>query len=640
MSSPSGHPSVMHRLRRLKANAGSRRSIEVIASSGYFDREWYLRTYPIVRESELSPAEHYLREGYRLGMVPGPLFDGNRYLSRYPDVRRAGVNPLSHYLLAPASEGRTASTVGVASAPGHENITVEMRPVIEPSPSVAVMVHAYYADSFDSLCDALRSIPVGFSLLVSVPTNEAREAAIAAAARHRVDRSLDVRVCPNRGRNFGPFVSQFADEIGAHDYVLHLHTKKSLYTGGEQTAWRDELVGSLVGTRAIASAMLELFHHRPEVGIIYPSTTRSLSYWAHHWLSNAHSAPELFSRLGVRDFPTSGYFPYPVGGMFWARVDAIRPLFEAGLTLDDFPVEAEQTDGTLAHTIERSFVPLVHSRGFRFVEFDRTSGSFHLEWSALNLDQYLTFSSEGLDRAIGEADLVSFDIFDTILTRLSVRPDSVIQSVGARVGRDFPNATGFFERRKRAEVQARQLEDWRGDVSLTEIYRQFERDDDWTEEAIASAQVTEVETELAVSVPRTVIAGAVARSKQEGARVIAISDTYLERGHIDQLLKGAGVAHLFDEIYISSERGVRKDRGDMWDVLMERERPRSGRWLHIGDNEQSDLQAATDRTIATYHCMNPSMLARSPGTGGDRQCSAGPVGDRSIDGPGRRPHRQ
>ncbi len=596
----------MRPLRRLRERVGLGRA-EAIASSGYFDGEWYRRTYPEVAESGLSPEDHYLREGFRSGSDPGPLFDGNRYLAENGDVAQAGVDPLSHFLRAPASEGRTASTVEVPAPPGHENLTVDMRRVIDPPPSVAVMVHAYYPESFPLLCHSLRSIPVPFSLLVSVPTEEARRVVIA-AARLRVEHDLDVRVCPNRGRNFGPLVSEFAGEILDHDYVLHLHTKKSLYTGTEQAVWRDELVGALVGTRAVATAMLELLGHRPDVGIIYPSTTRSLSYWAHHWLSNAQGAPDLFSRLGVTDYPTSGYFPYPVGGMFWARVDAIRPLLEAGLTADDFPVEAGQNDGTLAHAIERSFVPLVHSRGFRFVEFEARSGAFRLDWSALNLDQYLTFSSEGLLRAIGEADLVSFDVFDTILTRLSVRPDSVIRSVGARIGHELPSATGFFERRKRAELAARQLKDWKGDVSLTEIYRQFERDDAWTEEAVSLARTKEVEAELAVSVPRAVIADAVGQAKRAGARVIAVSDTYLERHHIDQLLENAGVADLIDDVYLSSERGVRKDRGDMWDLLVERERPRSGRWLHVGDNEQSDLQAATDRTIATYHCMNPGTL--------------------------------
>jgi lipopolysaccharide biosynthesis protein len=44
---------------------------------------------------------------------------------------------------------------------------------------------------------------------------------------------------------------------------------------------------------------------------------------------------------------------FPSGSMFWARPDALRPILDLGLTLDEFPEEAGQVDGTVAHAIER-----------------------------------------------------------------------------------------------------------------------------------------------------------------------------------------------------------------------------------------------------------------------------------------------
>jgi FMN phosphatase YigB (HAD superfamily) len=586
-----------------------------IEASGFFDPAWYGATYPDVEGPESGRFTHYLEQGFRQGKVPGPLFDGVRYLEENPDVSRAGVNPLVHFLRSSPSEQRTAWTTMVADAHGRENLSIELHPTIEHPPRVAVMVHAYYAETFDVICRSLRSLPFPFTLLVSVPTPEARETVTASVRRVHLPVDLDVRVCPNRGRNFGPLVSEFADKIAASEYVLHLHTKRSLYTGGDQSAWRDELVQSLAGTRAVVMSIIQLFSTRPDVGLVYPTTTTSLSYWAHHWLSNTSHAGGLFSRLGVDDYPTEGYFPYPVGGMFWARVEAIRPLLETGLTVEDFPAEAGQNDGTLAHAIERSLVPLVHARGFKYVEHAAASGAFQLDWSRLNLEQYLEFSLEGLKAAIERADLVSFDIFDTILTRLSVRPDSVMRSVGERVRHEYPSAIGFFERRKEAETAAREAKDWSGDVSLPEIYRQFQRDGGWTEEIVDAARMLEFESELDACVPRSSIVEAVAHAAHEGKRVIAVSDTYLERSQVDQLLKAAGVLEYLDEVYLSSEYGLRKDRGDMWEFLLTRERAGPGRWLHVGDNEQSDIQAATDRGLSTYHCMNPISLVSLGGLG-------------------------
>jgi FMN phosphatase YigB (HAD superfamily) len=583
------------------------RSAAPVEASGFFDPDWYRATYPDLAQLP-DLLLHYLRQGYREGRNPGPLFDGARYLRENPDVEQAGVNPVAHFLRAPASEGRVAWNIVPPAPTGRQNLTLELGPGTTPAGTVAVMVHAFYPDTFDSICRALRSIEFPFSLLVSVPDASGRDAALATIGHHRLPATSDVRICPNRGRNFGPLVSEFAADIARHDFVLHLHTKRSLYTGAEQTAWRDELVQALVGSRAVVSAAMELFASRPDVGLLYPTTTDHLAYWAHHWLGNAGHAAGLFSRLGVDTYPTHGYFPYPVGGMFWARVDAVRPLLEAGLTFDDFPAEAGQNDGTLAHAIERSFVPLAHARGYRYVEFDAATGGFQLDWSTLNLEQYLRFSVDGLHQAIERADLVSFDIFDTVITRLSARPDSVMRSVGTRLLRDFPEATGYFERRKQAELAAREAKDWAGDVSLTEIYRQFALDGGWSSEAVEAARALEIGSELATSLPRTVVAKAVAMAAESGKRVIAMSDTYLEREHIEQLLELAGVGDCFDEIYLSSECGFRKDRGDMWGYLRSRELTPSDRWLHVGDNEHADIQAATDLGIATYHCMNPATL--------------------------------
>ena len=588
----------------------------MIEASGYFDATWYLSTYPDAAEAEGAPFQHYLRQGYREGKNPSPLFDSARYLADHPDVAAADVNPLVQFLRAPAAEGRSAWTMGVPPAAGHEDLVVRLQPKADRPPRVAVVVHAYYAETFEEISASLRSIPFPFTLFVSVPDAQARQAVMRSVKRHHLPARLDVRICPNRGRNFAPLTAEFARDILDYEFVLHLHTKKSLYTGSDQTAWRDELVHSLVGSPALVTASLRLFQDRSDIGLLYPVTTTSLSYWAHHWLRNSGQAAGLFTRLGVDSYPREGYFPYPVGGMFWARVEAIRPLLEAGFGFDDFPPEEGQIDGTLAHAIERSFVPLVHARGYRFVEFDQSTGAFHLDWSTLNLDQYLGLSLDGLCRAIDQVDMVSFDIFDTLVTRLSVRPDSVMRATGVRVARQYPGATDFFLRRKEAETSARQAKHWEGDVTLTEIYDAFPRDENWTSEVVDAACSFELSGDLLTTIPRGAIVKAVNYAADAGKRVIAVSDTYLERPHVDQMLKSVGIEDLFDEVYLSSECGHRKDRGDMWDLLEQREGAYAGRWLHVGDNEQSDIQATTDRRIANYHCMNPTTLMGLRGLGG------------------------
>jgi Methyltransferase domain len=91
---------------RLRWGRARRANIKLIAASGLFDSDWYLKQYPDVRASGIDPLVHYLGYGANEGRDPNPLFDTDWYLNRYPDVRAAGTNPLVDYIQRGATEGR------------------------------------------------------------------------------------------------------------------------------------------------------------------------------------------------------------------------------------------------------------------------------------------------------------------------------------------------------------------------------------------------------------------------------------------------------------------------------------------------------------------------------------------------------
>ena len=87
--------------RRVLPNAATASEIaeaQQLRDSSLFDGAWYLRTYPEVIATGLSPALHYLRLGAAQGKDPGPEFSTNHYLSRHPMVARRRVNPLLNHL--------------------------------------------------------------------------------------------------------------------------------------------------------------------------------------------------------------------------------------------------------------------------------------------------------------------------------------------------------------------------------------------------------------------------------------------------------------------------------------------------------------------------------------------------------------
>ena len=60
--------------------------IRIVSESEYFDRQWYLNTYPDVAVSGIDPAKHYLKHGWIEGRNPGPKFDTLNYLNKHPSV--------------------------------------------------------------------------------------------------------------------------------------------------------------------------------------------------------------------------------------------------------------------------------------------------------------------------------------------------------------------------------------------------------------------------------------------------------------------------------------------------------------------------------------------------------------------------
>ncbi len=119
---------------RSRAPLRDRRAARIIARSGQFDREWYLRIYPDVLKSGADPVRHYVAFGAREGRDPSPAFSTRGYLSNYADVASAGVNPLAHFVLHGAAEGRESRRL-----PNNDTIFYDSR----PSQSTRLVRNAY-----------------------------------------------------------------------------------------------------------------------------------------------------------------------------------------------------------------------------------------------------------------------------------------------------------------------------------------------------------------------------------------------------------------------------------------------------------------------------------------------------------------
>lgn len=580
-----------------------------LVASGWIDPDWYGARYG--RDGRIHPYVDYVVQGADLGRSPGPLFDAEEYLAAN-DLDP--LDALRHWQTNPTGVGPAATTFAACGRGPRQIGRHRLRSRSELADlDVCVMIHAFYPDALPELLTRLRPFPSPAQLLISVTDDAA-----AAEADRAVDTVLGVDwprvidVVPNRGRNFAPLLVWFADSIASHDIVLHLHTKKSLYTGAEASDWREHLVRHLVGSEAVVDSILSRFVDDPTTGVVQPPMFQGLPQWANHWLGNSGRGRQLMERMGLDPALGGGYVDYPVGGMFWARTGALGPLLGLGLAVDHFEEEAGQTDRTLAHTLERLIGSSARAAGFRLVEFDADGGVWRMDWSSRGIERFGSFGRAELAAAVQAADLVSVDLFDTLLLRPSLDPDAIRSFAARRLGPDGPD---LLRRRVAAEVRARGSVPALADSSMTEIYAEAVADDPEEADRFAALREVELECERRCAVARRWLVDALRDLKRSDQRYVLMTDTFLERDVIDELLGLIGADTLFDEVYVSNEIRARKDSGSMWSLVAERERCAPARWLHLGDNEFSDVQQAADRGIASAHVPGPGSVAGVGGFG-------------------------
>lgn len=479
----------------------------------------------------------------------------------------------------------------------------------EPAPlgainlRVGVMAHIYYRDLIEEFAATLSMVPVPFTLLISVVDTETESLARRRfAALPKVSRLVVKRV-ENRGRDIAPLLVAFHDEVLALDLVGHIHTKKSLYTGREQGAWRRYLLQSLFGSSERLAWVLGMFQADATLGMVYPESYAGIPLWGHTLLSNADACDALARRMGIA-MDRQRYLDFPAGSMFWARVSAVRPLYDLRLRLDEFPAEHGQSDGTLHHAVERLLGVVTRHQGYRLgilpqdgrralpVEGERNAAS------ALHLNVF-----ERLQMAALGAEQVTVDVFDTLVTRAFLTPAAAREHLGWRLYRRF-GIECFAEQRNEAEVALRARLD--RDPTLSEIHDLLARRIGHADLDAASLADLERAHERALLQPREPVLAAL---RHLGAQPLtAFSDMYLSRRDMETVLPAAVVRDI-GRWRISCETGRRKDNIVTWKQAAREAGAAHRRWLHVGDNEHSDVQLPQQAGLLTpTHVLRPSAL--------------------------------
>ncbi len=521
--------------------------------------------------------------------VAGPLFSG---LGHYESWRTRKSN--SALVFRRQTGNQSVIMMDSAETP------LLMKP---PLGRIAIHAHIFYADLVLEFSEHLKAMPFPYDLFISVPDESVGQACKQASAKLPSLQQLTVAIVPNRGRDIAPFFCTFGETLQQYDYVAHIHSKKSLHNNGGTDGWREYLLTGLLGSTANIRKIFTLLTENEKTGLIYPQNFAKLPYSSYTWLSNRQLGQIWCNKLGI-PLP-KGYFDFPAGSMFWARTKALQPLFDAHIKLEDFPVEAGQKDATLAHCIERLFVPVCTLAGYNTTILQDAATA---SWSRWRFEQYLSHDRNNIRAILADPafHVVVFDIFDTLLTRPLLDPEMIKHLVAHRV--DEKTGQTYLQYRALAETQARQKAG--RDVDLNFIYAEFLTLSGLDRTVVDQLQQLEQTIEQDIVAPRPEAIALMQFAIASGKRVILASDMYLPRLSVESMLQQHDILG-WHALYLSSDIGVRKDTGELYRQLLTQENTSPSAVIVIGDNEHSDVQVPSELGMRSYHILRPVELARA-----------------------------
>jgi predicted HAD superfamily hydrolase len=208
--------------------------------------------------------------------------------------------------------------------------------------------------------------------------------------------------------------------------------------------------------------------------------------------------------------------------------------------------------------------------------------------------------------------VVSYDVFDTVVTRAFAHPRDVFVHVGALLrerGAHRLDAMAFARARWAAELAARKKSPWT-EVVLDDIYRELAAQLQWTAETAESAKALELEIESKHLRGVPGMRAALAADRAAAGRLVFLSDMYLPAAILRPWLAREGVIAPDDLLLISGEVRGNKSSGALFAAAQKQTGGDFAQWRHSGDHPGADVAKPRELGLAATHLTHAHLTAR------------------------------
>lgn len=202
-------------------------------------------------------------------------------------------------------------------------------------------------------------------------------------------------------------------------------------------------------------------------------------------------------------------------------------------------------------------------------------------------------------------EVISFDVFDTLVNRPFMQPSDLFDLMDRQL-KDVVNRPDidFRFERKTAESIAFEVavSSGRGEIEISEIYEVLRKRTGISERHAQQLMEMEKSAEVRLMQRREAGYHAFELAKALNKRIILVSDMYLPKDVIEMILLKCGYFG-FEKLYLSSEVGLKKHSGALYDYVLTELDISPGKVLHIGDNLKGDIQRSKEKGMKAFHLV-------------------------------------
>lgn len=204
------------------------------------------------------------------------------------------------------------------------------------------------------------------------------------------------------------------------------------------------------------------------------------------------------------------------------------------------------------------------------------------------------YDFDAMKKKIDDVDVVSFDIFDTLLLRPVYQPRDMFYFL-----EKDNRVIDFRKKRARAEEWARNHTDKKNrEINIFDIYNCLHS---WCGLEPKNAALAEVETEKKLCFAHPYVRKLYQYALDNHKTLIATSDMYIPKEYMKEILTDNGYDD-FNDIFVSCDYEKSKHTGELYELVKKKY---SGKTiLHIGDNRYSDIIVAKKYGLSTIHIQN------------------------------------